>query len=117
MACARIAQPHGLHRPEAQGIEAAPRELFNRQASFKIFPLLELVRRHLLGADEGFIERAVFGFVSSDIPIGKSFVMPPGIPADRVGIIRQAFDACMLDPEFLADAAKTNIEIRHCLIL
>ena len=31
-------------------------------------------------------------------------VAPPGVPADRVRMLRQAFDAVVRDPEYLADA-------------
>ena len=33
---ARIGQSHRLHRPEAQGVATAPRDLFDRQAGFEI---------------------------------------------------------------------------------
>src|ERR1700691_5412331 len=31
------------------------------------------------------------------------FVAPPGVPADRIALLRRAFDATMKDPGFLAD--------------
>ena len=37
--------------------------------------------------------------------------MPPRTPKERVEALRQAFDATMKDPEFLADAKKANLEI------
>jgi tripartite-type tricarboxylate transporter receptor subunit TctC len=36
---------------------------------------------------------------------------PPGVPADRVGALRAAFDATMIDPEFLADARAQNLQV------
>jgi tripartite-type tricarboxylate transporter receptor subunit TctC len=33
------------------------------------------------------------------------------VPADRRAALRAAFDATMKDPEFLAEAAKTDMEI------
>ena len=43
--------------------------------------------------------------------LGRPFVAPPGIPEDRKAALRAAFEASMTDPELLADARKTNIEI------
>ena len=38
----------------------------------------------------------------------KTYYAPPGVPADRLNMLRRAFDATVKDPAFLADAAKTN---------
>src|SRR3954471_714753 len=56
-------------------------------------------------------ERAVFEFVSSDIPIGKSLVMPPQVPTERVETVRRAFDATMKDSEFIADAKASDADV------
>ena len=37
---------------------------------------------------------------------GRPYTMPPGVPADRVALVRNAFDATMKDPKFLAEAKK-----------
>ena len=42
---------------------------------------------------------------------GRPVAAPPGIPADRLKVLRQAFDETMKDSEFLAEAAKTQMEI------
>ncbi len=39
------------------------------------------------------------------------FVAPPGVPAERIRILRQAFDATMRDPNFLTDAKKSRLEV------
>jgi tripartite-type tricarboxylate transporter receptor subunit TctC len=39
------------------------------------------------------------------------FVAPPGVPADRVTLLRRAFDETMKDPSFLADAKKVSLEV------
>ena len=41
----------------------------------------------------------------------RPYVLPPRTPKQRVEILRQAFDATMKDPEFLADAKKANLDI------
>jgi tripartite-type tricarboxylate transporter receptor subunit TctC len=43
--------------------------------------------------------------------LGRPFVGPPGIPADRLTALRKAFDTAMKDPEFLADAEKGKMEV------
>lgn len=45
------------------------------------------------------------------LEFGRPFLMPPGVPADRVNAFRRAFDATMKDPEFLAEAEKLKIEV------
>jgi tripartite-type tricarboxylate transporter receptor subunit TctC len=41
----------------------------------------------------------------------RPFTLPPGTPKDRVAAVRKAFMDTMKDPEFLADAKKSNLEI------
>jgi tripartite-type tricarboxylate transporter receptor subunit TctC len=43
--------------------------------------------------------------------VGRPFFSSPDIPADRKAALRAAFDKTMKDPEFLAEAAKTDMEI------
>jgi tripartite-type tricarboxylate transporter receptor subunit TctC len=42
---------------------------------------------------------------------GRPFAAPPGAPADRVAALRQAFEETLADPDFLAEAAKAQLEI------
>jgi tripartite-type tricarboxylate transporter receptor subunit TctC len=42
---------------------------------------------------------------------GRPVAAPPGVPADRLEALRRAFDETMKDPEFLAEAAKVQLEI------
>jgi tripartite-type tricarboxylate transporter receptor subunit TctC len=41
----------------------------------------------------------------------RPYVAPPRTPTARVAALRQAFDATMKDPEFLADAQKAKLDI------
>jgi tripartite-type tricarboxylate transporter receptor subunit TctC len=41
----------------------------------------------------------------------RPFFVAPEVPADRTAALRQAFMKTLADPEFLADAAKANLEI------
>ena len=42
---------------------------------------------------------------------GRPIVAPPGVPADRVKILRDAFDKTLAEPAFLAEAEKRRLEI------
>jgi len=41
----------------------------------------------------------------------KPYFAPPDIPAERLAILRRAFDATVRDPRFLALAAKASVTI------
>ena len=41
----------------------------------------------------------------------RPYVVGPGTPKDRVQLLRKAFDATMKDPEFIADAKKSRIDL------
>jgi tripartite-type tricarboxylate transporter receptor subunit TctC len=43
--------------------------------------------------------------------IGRPVAAPPGVPADRLEVLRRAFDDTMKDPEFLAEAERAQLEI------
>lgn len=43
--------------------------------------------------------------------LGRPIIGPPGIPSDRVKILRQAFMKALTDPALLAHAEKVNLEI------
>ncbi len=50
-------------------------------------------------------------FISAEAAFGRAFFFPPGVPADRVALIRKAFKAMITDPELLADAQKKRLPI------
>jgi tripartite-type tricarboxylate transporter receptor subunit TctC len=43
--------------------------------------------------------------------MGRPFVAPPGVPAERIAALRAAFDATLADPAFLDDARKQNLNV------
>lgn len=43
---------------------------------------------------------------------GRPFLAPPGIPAERLEALRAAFEKTLQDKDFLADAAKRNMEVQ-----
>jgi tripartite-type tricarboxylate transporter receptor subunit TctC len=50
-------------------------------------------------------------FSMSWLPMGRPFVAPPGVPADRVKTLRAAFLAASTDPALVAEADKMRLEI------
>ena len=42
---------------------------------------------------------------------GRPIVFPPGVPADRVKVIRDAFNKTINDPALLAEAEKRRLDI------
>jgi hypothetical protein len=51
-------------------------------------------------------EREVLRLISTPGSMGHPLIAPPGAPADRIEILRRAFDATMTDPAFLDDAKR-----------
>jgi tripartite-type tricarboxylate transporter receptor subunit TctC len=56
-------------------------------------------------------DRQVMELVYSQGVIGRPYVFPPGVPADRVGAIRKAFMAALQDKELLAEAGRIKLDI------
>jgi hypothetical protein len=56
-------------------------------------------------------QRQVLKLLIAGQYVGRPFFTSPDIPAERKAVLRAAFDATMKDPQFLADAAKIDLEI------
>jgi tripartite-type tricarboxylate transporter receptor subunit TctC len=54
--------------------------------------------------------RAVLAFYISGAQLGRSLVAPPGMPTDRVRILRAAFDAVLKDRDFLKEIERSGQE-------
>jgi tripartite-type tricarboxylate transporter receptor subunit TctC len=65
--------------------------------------LLELVKAPL--------DRQIVELVLERVELGRPVIGPPGIPADRVAMLRAAFDKAVVDPEFLKEAALLKLAI------
>jgi tripartite-type tricarboxylate transporter receptor subunit TctC len=57
-------------------------------------------------------ERQVLNLISSDTVMARPFLLPPNVPADRVAAMRAAFDTTITDPNFLADARASRVDIQ-----
>jgi tripartite-type tricarboxylate transporter receptor subunit TctC len=58
------------------------------------------------------LDRRVLVFIGSGAAFGRPLLAPPGVPRARVDILRRTFDLTMKDPEFLAEAARLNMDIK-----
>jgi tripartite-type tricarboxylate transporter receptor subunit TctC len=56
-------------------------------------------------------QKQIFRLIFARQVMGRPFLAPPGLPKDRAEALRRAFDDTMKDPEFLADATRTQLEI------
>lgn len=57
--------------------------------------------------------RNTLEFVFAPQEFDRPVLAPPGLPPERVALLRQAFAATMNDPALKAEAAKLRIEVDH----
>jgi tripartite-type tricarboxylate transporter receptor subunit TctC len=56
-------------------------------------------------------DKAVLKLLAVAATVGRSPALTPGVPADRLAFMRDAYDKMMADPQFQADAKKRQIEL------
>ena len=56
-------------------------------------------------------QRQVLRLLIAGQYVGRPFITTPDVPAERKAALRAAFEATMKDPEFLAEAGKTEMEV------
>jgi tripartite-type tricarboxylate transporter receptor subunit TctC len=56
-------------------------------------------------------DRDVLKLLSVSVVIGRPLFTAPGVPADRVALLRQAFEDTMKDPAFIAEAKAANMDL------
>jgi tripartite-type tricarboxylate transporter receptor subunit TctC len=56
-------------------------------------------------------DKKLFEAAYAPLAAGRPFVAPPGVPADRTAVLRDGLLATFKDPDFLADAAKSQLVI------
>lgn len=113
-----------IENGEVQGICGMPMSTLRAQWSDviepgKVKPFLQLSGpkgaipgvEHVYDFATSEADRQVFDLIFGILRLGKIFAAPAGVPAERVGALRTAFDATMKDPAFLADAANLRIDI------
>ena len=55
--------------------------------------------------------KAALKLVFARQTVARPYAAPPGVPPERLKALRDAFDATMKDPEFLAEARKLELEV------
>ena len=98
-------------------IDAEQTTIANNQTKQVSFLSAERVR-----ANRGY-EQTFYDFFSQDEPVsaevrvwngsdfGRPIIAPPGVPPDKIKILRDAFTKTMADPELLAEAKRKNLDI------
>ena len=56
-------------------------------------------------------DRRVYDFLVTPQRLGRLFLVSAKVPAERLAILRKAFDAAMADPSFRAEAAKLGLVV------
>jgi tripartite-type tricarboxylate transporter receptor subunit TctC len=56
-------------------------------------------------------QRAILKMVFARQVMGRPYVAPPNVPAERLAMLRSAFMATMTDKDFIAEADKTELEV------
>jgi tripartite-type tricarboxylate transporter receptor subunit TctC len=56
-------------------------------------------------------DRQMLRLIAGTSEIGRSLAAPPNVPEERVQALREAFQAMLEDPEFLADAEQRNLAL------
>lgn len=113
-----------IERGEIEGVSGigldtlgATRAVANQQFNFLFqmgvtrdpsMPDVPLIQEFAKNPDD----RAVLDAVFSSLSIGRSFVTPV-IPEDRLAALRAAFKAATSDPQLLADAAKSSLDVHY----
>jgi tripartite-type tricarboxylate transporter receptor subunit TctC len=57
-------------------------------------------------------QRAALKLIVSRQSIARPFATPPGVPEERLAMLRDAFDATMKDADFLAEARTADLDVR-----
>ncbi len=55
-------------------------------------------------------DKELVEFCELSLTLGFPFAAPPGVPPDRVEILRRAFDATVRDPDYIAAVKRANLE-------
>ena len=56
-------------------------------------------------------QKQAIEFLYAGQGIGRPFVAPPDLPADRLKMLRDAFNATMTDPAFIAETQKSKLDL------
>jgi tripartite-type tricarboxylate transporter receptor subunit TctC len=94
----RLAADRGVVRPLVRGRVALP--------GWEHLPVDEELATNAIG-------KSIMGIRAAPLAIGRAFAAPPGTPADRVRILREAFARAAKDSEFVAESSKARIAVGY----
>jgi tripartite-type tricarboxylate transporter receptor subunit TctC len=57
------------------------------------------------------VQRAILKLISAPAGLGHPYLAPPGVPPERLALLRNAFAATLKDPAFLAEVEKLKIAV------
>ena len=113
-----------LERGEVQGNTTGSTNLRSDKAEWVTSGKVRILLRYSLGRSAGLDDvpsaldlvtgeddRAAMRFFLAKYKIARALFAPPGVPPERVLLLRRAFDATMTDPAFLAEAATVGFEV------
>jgi len=83
--------------------------LLLQTSAVKAPDLPDLPRMTELAKDDD--TRQLLELFSSPSTIGRSVVAPPGVPPDRVKLLRDAFSAAIKDPQLIAAAKTAKLDL------
>ena len=86
---------------------ARPVVQFGRSTRLPAIPQVPTARE-LATSDDGL---ALLLFAEAPLEMGYPFALPPGVPADRVALMRKAFKDTTEDPRYIEDIAKIKLEL------
>jgi tripartite-type tricarboxylate transporter receptor subunit TctC len=111
-----------MERGETEGAHATTEQLLTSKPDWlrdkKVSVLVQYaLQRHPAFADVPAMvefgttaqDRQVLAIFGSEPELGRSIMMPPGVPAERVAILRKAFAAMIADPSFKHELLKRNL--------
>lgn len=56
-------------------------------------------------------QRAIVNFYASSIELGRPMMAPPNVPAERIKLLREAFDSTVRDPGFMQETKDMGLEL------
>jgi tripartite-type tricarboxylate transporter receptor subunit TctC len=108
-----------------ESVRVVARSMLNAKGEDKLIPIVIHKRwkdpevadlpetREVIRKKAGEDGVAVYNAWVGQYEFQRPFVAPPGLPQERLKILRDAFDATFKDPEFLAEAKKAKLYLEH----
>ena len=115
----KIAMENGEVHGICQSYATFPREHAGQIESGLIKVLFNMERNTIPGIDAPSIfsfaktpeQEQILALVSSSVAFGRPIFTPPGVPAERLAMLRDAFAHMVEDTEFRADAQKQSLSV------